>query len=326
MIELPERIELPTADCLLANGIHPDIVRDRYHYILGTVRGLTDHHDRWRLGIAKDSYYATPLLTLRDDLKPVNWSSFPIVVDGVPMVIDVSDFVLVPEESAGHAHWLRFHFSAGMKPFKHLGSFPPMSFCDWAQYEQLQEEGLNTIKGPRILAANSLGSEWDSRHRRRLYLRGILHYHFDGRADFRWTRRSEFWRRAMDSCCYVHSAGSWENSLDRSPLELFGLGTCVICPTIHDYCGEEQPQPGEHYLACRNDFKDVPDLVNSCLDDIGMATDVGRRAWIFFQRNCTPLAIWSSVLRRLRHGAPWHRGLGVDCDVAKPSLQCECPA
>jgi hypothetical protein len=332
-LPLPAEIVFPTTESLKA---YYDWYKFDHmvSYVVNLARGLAD--DVWRLDgqppaaphsargfpqVRVDS--STPTAVREsEDLVPIDWSSFPIRVDGTEVVIDTSDWHLVNPAASGHGHWLRFHYHSSFKTFPWLGAFVTQTFQDWAHYDVAQRE-CRARRDPRrtmtILNNAQTGNEYDSRHRRRLLVRGMLHRDFGDRADFAWTPPDEFYAKAEKALCYVQVPGSYQNSMDRGILQMMGLGVPAISPVIYDQCCDGLLQPGIHYLCCREDYRDVPDLVRWCEAHRDEAAAMGHNAWMFFQEFCTPLAVWSYVKHRIDHGARHLQGT-IDGDLCPPGL------
>jgi hypothetical protein len=251
-----------------------------------------------------------------DGLRPLAWSAFPILVDGQEVVIDFSDYHDVHPDNAHHAHWLRFHFHSAMKPYANLGSFPPISFHNWEDYREAADLSVRRRGADCDVILNNQdpGAVHNSHYRRRLYVRGMLHYHFGTVVDFERTTQAVWFGKAVTAICYVHVPGSWENCLDRGQVQMMALGVPVICPPIYDYCGNGLLEPWVHYIPCRQNYEDIPELVGRCREDRDWADGIGLRARGFFETFCTPRAIWAYVKDRLDHG-PRHARDTIDGDL-----------
>lgn len=260
-----------------------------------------------------------------DDLEPVCWSAFPVEVDGVRVVVDFSDYLLLDPQHSAHDHWLRFHYTSAFKPFPSLGVFPRQTFHDWAEYLQVSAEvaaARSPEGGHAVLNNQAPGPEFDSRHRRRMLVRGMLHYHFPRRADFQWTPRRDFWRKAVGALCYVHVPGSTENMIDRGWAQMLAMGVPVVSPPMHDYLGPGGPPlAGVHYLACRDDYADLIEKVDWCEANREEAFRVGVAGREFFLAQATPVPIWGMVKARLDSA-----GACIDCDLPGSEVRCKHPA
>jgi hypothetical protein len=344
---LPEEIVVPTT-AILRGHLQPFAFDHLATYVVNLAKGLAD--DVWRLdGVqpaAPHSARSSPQIRVdtstktrvheSGDLQPLDWSSFPILVDGTEVIIDFGDWNLINPTANQHNHWLRFHFHSSYKAYPWLGSFPPASFLDWVYYEHIQrkvrenrkpETALTVMNSQNVNGFNS------SRVRRRLMVREMLVSEFGDRANtskgpqppFRKYDGSEnlimpTWHdNAVNALCYIQVPGSWDNILDRGQLQLMGLGVPVISPIMIDQCCDGMMQPGVHYLACRQDYKDVVDLVHWCEKNREEAFAIGHNAWMFFQEFCTPIAVWSYIKDRIDNG-PRHWRQNIDDDFCPPGL------
>lgn len=330
---LPREIVFPTRETFKANFIDWSI-NAIIEPLIALARGL--EHDVWWL----DSFEPAPpykrgfpavkvkptrdrtLVTESPDLKPIDWSSFPILVDGTEVCIDFGDWNIIRGGAADHLHWLRLHFHSSYKSYPWAGSLPNSTFVDWKAYQHAQRRVRELRAGGNgTTILNNQCPLWgmDSRQRRRYMVRGMLDYHFGGRCDFALTSQDEFFAKAETALCYVDVPGSWENILDRGQLQMMGLGVPTISPVIYDQCCDGLMQPDIHYLMCRQDYLDVPDLVRKLDRDRDLGATIAHNAWLFFQEFCTPIAVWSYVKDRIDDG-PRHWREGVDDDLCPPAL------
>jgi hypothetical protein len=232
-------------------------------------------------------------------LVPYGGLAVPILVDGVRVVIDMNDYGLPRSEAWGEDHWLFYFHTPNLLAYPRFGYFASPSFSDWDLYRRLRAEVRYTAESDIVLNNQYvLDPPPDDRNRRRLLLREALRPVRD-RVDETRTDQETFLRKAGSCLCYVHSPGSWPNMLDRNPAQLMGLGVCVIQPEILTTLGARRPVPGQHYLACADDYADVADLVWACAQDRAWCRQIGANAAALFARSLTPGPTWNRVLRRI---------------------------
>jgi hypothetical protein len=329
---LPREIVFP-AMAVLRAYYSPWTMREVILPFIELARGLAI--DKWRLdGQAPAPPYVRGFPAIQvdptgptevkesEDLKPRDWSCYPILVDGTEVIVDFGDWHNVSHAAFSHPHWLRYHFHSSSKNSPMLGSLTTTTYSDWSPYDSLQRrvrERRDARPPTLILNNQSPYGHTESRRNRRFMVRGMLHWHFPDRARFDWSTQEDFFEKAAEALCFVAAPGSWENSLDRSQIQMIGLGVPTITPMIYDQCCDGLLQPGIHYLACRQDYRDVPDLINWLESHRDEAAAISHNAWLFFQEFCTPLAVWSYVKDRIDHG-PRHWRQGVDDDLSPPAL------
>jgi hypothetical protein len=330
---LPAEIVVPT-ERTFRDRYDPWTYNQMILFAVNLARGVAD--DVWRLDgetpAAPHSARAFPAIRVdpsvktavreSEDLKPIDWSSFPILVDGTEVVLDFGDWNIVRAGASDHAHWLRFQFHSSYKAYPWMGAFTAASFRDWAYYDRAQREvraRQDFRAAHAILNNQDLAGTFDGRVRRRCMVRGMLHWHFADRVDFALTTPEEWHAKAAHALCYVQVPGSWENIMDKGQLQMIGLGLPTISPVLYQQCCDGLLQPGIHYLACRQDYKDLPDLIRWLDAHRDEAAAMGHNAWLFFQEFCTPMAVWSYVKDRIDHGSRPSRGT-IDGDLCPPGL------
>jgi hypothetical protein len=276
---LPERIVMPP-ETVLNDEFH----RYYWKYVRGTVESLAGQVD----------------LSYSTELGHPAWSAFEVRVNDQIIAIDFSDFHLVANESSNYRHWLRFHHTPAMQPFSNLGSFPPWSFLDWDQYTRFRKSERYTARGEQIIYRHSSLSQRASHIVERRQKAGdLLQRNFPNRLVADFVPQDEFFQTCLESLVVVHIPGSHPHILDRTVQQMFALGVCVISPDLWTTCLERRPQAQEHYLMLRDDYEDLPETINWVLKHRKECAEIGQRAQAFFDRHCTPPAIWGYVQRRV---------------------------
>ncbi len=247
-------------------------------------------------------------------LKPVWWSAYPILVDGREVVIDVGDDCMLSPHASGHGHWLKYQYVSPFQMYPYLGSFPQVSFYDWAEYHRLRGEvrydpaapGAMPFASRPILHMQARGHDRGplGPGPRRDFVHGLLRARFGGQVAGELLPQAEFWRLAGACSVSVHAPGSYNNCLDRGQWQLMALGVCTVSPTLYSYCGDGPPEPGVHYVRCRDDYADLGDRVAGCLADPARCAAIGGSAAEFFRERGTPEGIWGYVARRLAAKPP----------------------
>lgn len=227
-------------------------------------------------------------------------------IDGTLAVYDYSDYLLVDGTQQHYRHWFRFHYTPGYVPHGNLSSFPPISFLDWNEYEQLQSQLSYNASGNAILHSQSyefLAGSTSDRDRdlyeRRSAVRNSLLSEFGTSVRTERLPQEEFWKAAFQSLVSIHVPGSWRHSLDRGQHQLMGLGVCTISPEIWTAPLAGRPVSYDHYVPIRDDFSDLISQINWCRNHRAECTAIGRRAKSFFREHSTPEAIWAFITARL---------------------------
>lgn len=281
---LPKNVCLPPESVALAHG-QCSYHYEAWRYIVGTLRALPAVH------VEFDSRLTMPC-----------WSAYELRVDGEPVVIDISDYVLVDPAVGGFRHWLRFTYTPLFAPFPNIGSFPITSFLDWDEYERLADELAYRAGGETVLYGQSEAVAENlpgGKTQRRQYVRAVLRERYVGDLDDEWTDRAAYWRRAAGSLVTVCVPGADNHHLDRGQHQLMGLGVCTISPELFMAPLGDRPIAGEHYVACRDDYADLVERIEWCRAHREGCRAIGRQARDFFQTHSTPQAIWRYIAARL---------------------------
>lgn len=245
-------------------------------------------------------------------LRPITKGVWPMIVDDVWTAFDFSDFMLVPGVQSDYRYWFRFQYLNSFIAHTNLSSFPPISFVDWPSWYSFTPS--YSARGDQILHSQSYEFLKDSKtprdvslYQRRSQTRQTLLTTY---GDDVWTAREhqiQFWRRAMDCLVSIHIPGSCINMLDRGQHQMFGLGVCTISPEIWTSVLGDRPEASVHYVAIRDDGRDLVDAIEWCRQHRQDCANIGRNARAFFLSHSTPRAIWRYVNRRITERPPLDR-------------------
>jgi len=107
--------------------------------------------------------------------------------------------------------------------------------------------------------------------------------------DRNWKTPMQFMNQVNDIFLAVPAVGMSPHQLDRYPMQLMAVGcACVMPETTYPMPGGPLV-PGVHYVKCRDDFKDLLEVIDSCSKSYLM--QVGNNARNFFKRNMTPVPL-----------------------------------
>lgn len=283
----PRRVGMPPLESLYDDSVARGYDRQAWRYVHNTALELADC-----------------VVAMDERLKKICWCAWEIEVDGRLAAVDISDYHTLPSQSQNYPLWLRFCYTPMWEPFRNVGSFPITSFLDWGQYERMTSEGSprsspddrsKIIFGQREYEGEILVDK--TRRRRRV--RDLLKQSFGDRLDDQWTNLEAYWMRASRGGAVVCVPGTNNHNLDRGQWQLMGLGVCTISPDIFSAPLGVRPEPGVHYVRCRDDYADLVEQVEWCLTHRAACDEIGTQAAEFFRNRGTPGAIWSYVKRRV---------------------------
>lgn len=231
-----------------------------------------------------------------DSLQRLSWAVMPMFVDGVEIGIDFSDYNQFSIPLTRVAYQFRIQHTPAFEHFENVGSFPQLSYLDWAQYRKwaatLRYYGNSEQISNRVdLAIGSKEKKTD----RRLAVRAILVRHCGLRLQVDRVPFEEFLARTLACRVHVHVPGSWPHMLDKVMPQLWSFGMPIICTEIFTTCCGVRPEPGVHYIRMRDDFSDLPAVIDWCDHHPQELAAIGANAKQYFESHCLPQAIWPYV-------------------------------
>lgn len=106
------------------------------------------------------------------------------------------------------------------------------------------------------------------------------------------TTPQKIFERINKSLVAVVAPGALTFLLDRTPFLLMSAGCAVIMPEITYPLPDGGLISGIHYLKCRDDFTDIPDLLKTPRNHL---IQLGINAKKYFSRNLTPINLWKNI-------------------------------
>jgi hypothetical protein len=283
--KLPARVALPPVELLYDASSVRSYDRQAWRYVYNTAT---------EAGID---------VTLDSKLRKVCWSAWEVEVDGIPIVIDISDYHTLDGHVCDYPLWLRFTYTHYFDAFPEVGSFPLVSFQDWDMYRAIRRDGYARRATDNIVFGVRKCEDVAGKATRRAKVHALLKDAFGPRLDDSWTHLTGYLDRARNSLAAVVVPGSCNNRIDRSTWQLMAAGVPVVCPEIFDAPLGVRPEANEHYVRCKDDYSDLIERLHMLELDRESGDRIGDRiganAGDFFKRYGTPSAIWSYIGERL---------------------------
>jgi len=238
--------------------------------------------------------YAGIEVAYDNTLKSFSDQAIPFVVDGIKCAYDISDYSVIQLQawSGEFKCYFMLHHLPVFNVYPNLGSVPQQSFFDWDEYNRLSE-GQYDCSSDLILHCQNLGQI-----RRRNLARKLLTEKEYNLTTSCWPL-SEFWKLGQKCCASVHIPGSTAHMMDRGQLQLMAMGVCTVSPNIYCSLGELRPEPGIHYVCIRDDFSNLTEKIDWCLNNPNQCVEIGNNAKKLFNDSCIPYAIWKYIKNRI---------------------------
>jgi len=219
---------------------------------------------------------------------------FEMRADDARILIDFGDHHQTAADLDQFSACFRYHYSE-----KKHGSQPktypltPISFYDWRQYWHLASNLHYRATGDTVLNNQKPGA---AAKIRRTAVQTLLRKRYKHSLDTSITDRLTFWRKVEQCLVAVCVPGARNDILDRGQLQYWALGACTISPKLDiTLPWRTSPAPGEHYVACADDYSDLVDKIEWCREHRPACRRIGASAKHLFQRSCTPQRVWEWI-------------------------------
>jgi hypothetical protein len=190
-----------------------------------------------------------------------------------------------------HVPIFKFHTTKATRPTSF--PFPPISFYDWGRFAQLKSTITYHAEGP----VSSRQWPHHAAKGRRIDLQAMLHSHFPTVLTSIIDQLS-FWNEISKIRVYVHCPGYSNHILDRAQLQYMAFGCATISPHIPEILPfDRQLVPNVHYIMCKDDFSDVPALIDKYSQK--ELLEIGSCAKELFNITCTPDIVAAWIVRCL---------------------------
>ena len=221
------------------------------------------------------------------------------VVDGFHVAFDYSDYENLTPYSDQFDAVMTKTCTLCQEQYLKVGSASYLLY-DWPQVQRLmslRDEVPISSEG-YIQYQATVGSDKDRPrvHSRRSYVVDLLQHAFGKRLHRQaFMPREEHLRDAAGAVACVHIGGSFPGAVDRTTSEVMMMGRCLVQNDITSLYGGIRPITGVHYLACRDDYSDLVQILKRLLDDPGQAVSIGAEAYEL-SKQMAPEPFWSRVL------------------------------
>lgn len=213
--------------------------------------------------------------------------------------MDYSDHPTISKLWDREIPYFKFHCRDAHIKTKKIFPFPPISFYNWKQ--QSGTEKLIEYKAQGILIINKQRPYGNAKERRKK-IHKLLKDTYKKNIDIKFDDTQEvFWSRINKALVAVFAPGAYNNMMDRGHFQYLSFGCCTISPYIDDvFPFYKKLIPGVHYLACKNDYSDLVDMIEWCKTNRGFCLEIGHNAKQFFNETSKPDKVKEWILQCLR--------------------------
>jgi len=235
--------------------------------------------------------------------EPHTGNNFIFRIDKKCILIDYGDHHLIAKDWQDFDIQFRFHYSK--KAHGNLsGVFPltPISFYDWNQYTNLQNEINYTCNTNKILNNQTPGAEATQR---RIKVQQMLRHKYHANLDTNITNKETFWKKINQCLVSVCVPGARNDILDRGQFQYMAFGACTLSPKLNIIMPYmKKPESGIHYVECASDYSNLIEKIEWCKQNRTECIEIGQNAKRLFLEICIPSAIWrwmSIIMKEPKH-------------------------
>lgn len=221
-------------------------------------------------------------------------NNFVITINDKPVLFDYSDF---------DYHILKIdHLETGITYFKlHTNKttnhrclpFPPMSFMNWSDYNDLKNNISYDPYGSIFYKCRIYGGAVERRGK----VKDILENYKNIPVDFSFVEQLEYFKTFNNCRINVIVPGARNDILDRTHLQSFAFGIPVITPKISTLLPfNKMFEPNIDYIECSPDYSDVIHLIEKHKNNKSYLDFISQNCKNKFQYTCSPEAVESWIL------------------------------
>ena len=228
-----------------------------------------------------------------DEDTSVDGSKFVVMMDGSPVLFDFCDFSCETTNWSGP--YFKLHYDETKTYAKNIHPFPPVSFYNWQEFEELSKNVVYNSSGAISYRQRAYGGATE----RRTKLKSLLQSICKNTLETDILPQREYWRSISRDLVQVFAPGAREGILDRAQLQCMALGECTISPKITDMVADRCLIPDVHYIRCKDDFSDLPVILSIAARDSEMNRAIGSNVKALFKHTCRPNVIMKYMRRVL---------------------------
>lgn len=229
--------------------------------------------------------------------KEPEWPIFKI--GNLKIMFDYQDFKELHSNYKNADIILKTQYTDNLIKYKNVYPWSQVSFMDWKKYEQYNTEIKYTANSNIIINAQK---PYGNAKQRRIRVSSILKEKYNNNVIISPSYTQDDFFKLVNNCLvYVHVSGYSNNMIDRSHVQMFGLGCCVITTEIPNiFPNKKKPIPGVHYIKCKNDYSDVIEIIEWCKKNRNECVKIGNNAKILFEESLTPNSIGVHIKKILK--------------------------
>lgn len=224
---------------------------------------------------------------------------FSCLIDGKQFIVDYSDYLSYNTKNTtpGVRHGKYYYYEMAYRGCPHfypLGSQLDIQGYDFSAFFEL----CNT---PRPNNSTMIRSNQNPRlnaleRRSRIQINLLKWYGEKADVGYNYFNQKDFWIASRDSLVSIVVPGATNNAIDRGHLEQLALGVCTISPRIDTFLPYfMKPEPGISFFQCRDDYSDLRQIIDWCIEHPVQCYYVGQKAQELFNSCFTPEKYFSWV-------------------------------
>ena len=219
--------------------------------------------------------------------EPVEY--FIVGVNGKRCLFDYSDYFDIAGYNPRNFDYVfKFHKHYDVMYPDNVLPFPPISFYNWDKYL------YSSIQyAPNKAGISMRQKSYGNARERRNIVRDMLVKEFGSEVRTSILEQDLYFLEVEDIFLGVFVPGAQENMLDRGQFQYMAYGVPTISPMIPELLTYDiRFQDVEDYIACRNDYSDLIDIIIEAKKQPEFMQQMGSNAMVKFLDTSTPINLY----------------------------------
>lgn len=225
-----------------------------------------------------------------------NLAAFKIIINGKSLIIDYSNHLQMLNTSLPY-----FKFTVIESIRNKCIPLSPCSFSDWKLFEHLTSSITYQANTSQKIFYKQRYIDHPKFTRRNDVFRILKNSKFSKNVDFNFEQNQLAYFNSLNNCyAQIIISGARPNTLDRTHMQLLGLGIPFITPIMQNYLpGWIKLEPDINYIQCKSDHSDLEERIDYVYSNPMHMAEISANNRNLFMTHLHPAAIQRWILQNL---------------------------